>query len=306
MRAQQVDFLLAGFRDAAGANLAGGLVYTYVAGTTTEKATYTARDKSGTEANPIVLDAYGKKLVWADGAYKFVVKDSAGNTLYTFDNLEYGIPDSTLEYGATSSGAANVYAISAAPAWTEYAAGQVFEFLAHQTNTNTTPTLAVNGLAAKTFKRYDGSALHAGDITSGQWIRGVYDGTYVRLVPQNLVSGSWVPTFTGFSAGPTNVLARYLKIGKLCALSWTMTAGTSNATGFTMSAPFAAAAIAGMTWANRLDVVYDNGAYSTSPGKAEIISASSTITMYFNQNGTTLWTNANGKASGGTLIYEVE
>lgn len=306
MRAQQVEFLLAGFRAADGSNLAGGLVYTYEPGTTTNRTCWADRGKVTALSNPIVLDGYGKKAVFADGAYDFVVKDSAGNLLYTFSSLEYGTPDSTLEYGGISSGAANVYAIAAAPTFTEYATGQVFEFLSHQSSTIAAPTLAVNGLAAKTLKRYDGSALHAGDVASGQWIRVVYDGTYFRIVPQNMIAGAWVPSFTGFSANPTNVVARYIKQGKLCHIAWTMTAGTSNATTFTMSLPFTAVTVSGMKWGNRLDVVYDNGAYSTSPGKVEVVSAGSVATMYFNQDGTTLWTNANGKGSGGQLVYEVE
>lgn len=86
----QVDFLLAGLTDANGNDLTSGKVYTYGAGTDTTKTTWTESDKSVAAANPVVLGAYGRALIFADGNYKFVVKDADDNTLYTWDNLEYG------------------------------------------------------------------------------------------------------------------------------------------------------------------------------------------------------------------------
>lgn len=91
MSAIQIDFLLAGIRDLSGNPLNGGLVYTYSAGTTTDKATYTDKDKTSPATNPIVLDAYGQSQIYADGIYKVVVKTSAGTTLYTWDNVKFGV-----------------------------------------------------------------------------------------------------------------------------------------------------------------------------------------------------------------------
>lgn len=103
----QVETLMAGLTDTSGNALAGGLVHTYSAGTTTNKATYTESDKSVAAANPVVLDAYGRALIFADGIYKFVVKDSDGNTLYTWDNLEYKLQSVILPEVAAPSGIAN-------------------------------------------------------------------------------------------------------------------------------------------------------------------------------------------------------
>jgi len=85
----QVETLMAGLTDSSGNALAGGLVYTYSAGTTTNKDTWTEADKSVAAANPVVLDANGRALIFADGNYKFVVKDADDVTLYTWDDLEY-------------------------------------------------------------------------------------------------------------------------------------------------------------------------------------------------------------------------
>lgn len=58
---------------------------------------------------------------------------------------------------------------------------------------------------------------------------------------QSPTYSSWVPVFTGFSADPSNVVARYCVIGKVCFFYFHATAGTSNATTFTMTLPVAAA-----------------------------------------------------------------
>lgn len=73
--------------DGNGDPLVGGLLYTYVAGTSTPIATYS--DPGVTpNTNPVVLDANGEADVWlADGVYKFVLKDADGVTQWTVDNV---------------------------------------------------------------------------------------------------------------------------------------------------------------------------------------------------------------------------
>lgn len=75
------------FFDLNGNPLSGGLIYTYAAGTTTPKATYT--DESGTipMPNPIGLDSAGRATWWIAGAYKYIIKDALGNTIATTDNV---------------------------------------------------------------------------------------------------------------------------------------------------------------------------------------------------------------------------
>lgn len=76
------------FKDSTGAPLAGGFIYTYESGTSTPLATYS--DINGTEnANPIVLDSAGAATIYVNEsiAYKVVIKDSSGNTLYTKDPI---------------------------------------------------------------------------------------------------------------------------------------------------------------------------------------------------------------------------
>lgn len=85
------------FFDNNGDPLSGGLIYTYDAGTTTPRATYTTSAGSTPNANPIVLDSAGRVTtqIWLTSGinYKFVLKTSSGVTLDTEDNL-YGVPGS--------------------------------------------------------------------------------------------------------------------------------------------------------------------------------------------------------------------
>jgi hypothetical protein len=92
------------FLTTTGLPLNGGLLYTYQAGSSTPLATYT--DVNGTTANtnPIVLGTDGRPQneIWLTYGYnyKFVLKDSAGVTIQSYDNL-YGIIGTAPASGAT-------------------------------------------------------------------------------------------------------------------------------------------------------------------------------------------------------------
>lgn len=70
---------------------AGGLIYTYQAGSSTFLTTYTTVNGTIANTNPIVLDAYGRtpSEIWMQTgySYKFVIQTSAAVTLQTLDNL---------------------------------------------------------------------------------------------------------------------------------------------------------------------------------------------------------------------------
>ena len=74
-----------------GLPLAGGLIYTYQAGSSTLLTTYTTVNGNIANTNPIVLDASGRtpNEIWMQTgySYKFVIQTSATVTLQTLDNL---------------------------------------------------------------------------------------------------------------------------------------------------------------------------------------------------------------------------
>jgi hypothetical protein len=80
------------FFDNNGVILSGGKVYTYAAGTTTPRTSYTSSSGTTAHANPIILDSAGRVPggeIWlAVGLiYKFVVETSTGVLLGTYDNI---------------------------------------------------------------------------------------------------------------------------------------------------------------------------------------------------------------------------
>lgn len=110
--------------------------------------------------------------------------------------------------------------------------------------------------------------------------------------------------FTGFSANPTSVVARYKKIGKTCFIFITMTAGTSNTTGFT---------ITGMPFASVTGITQSSGALGgtnnnvTFSGNAQVVftTASTTAICILEGNGSG-WTAALGKSLSGMFFYETD
>jgi len=86
------------FNDVNGVPLSGGLLYIYAAGTSTPATSYSDPALTTPNSNPIVLDSRGEASVYfADGSYKFVLKDSLDVTVFTEDNI-------TLEdFSATST-----------------------------------------------------------------------------------------------------------------------------------------------------------------------------------------------------------
>jgi hypothetical protein len=91
------------FFDNSGQVLTGGLLYTYLAGTTTPAATYTSNTGTQFHTNPIILDASGRipngGEVWLaeNIQYKFVLKDSNSVLIGTWDNI-IGINSNFLNY----------------------------------------------------------------------------------------------------------------------------------------------------------------------------------------------------------------
>jgi hypothetical protein len=97
------------------------------------------------------------------------------------------------------SGAVNALIVTvAAPQVFSYSDGIVLSVKVAATNTNTTPTINVNGLGLKTIVNPDGSALAVGQLVAGGWSVLEYESTSGKFM---LVGGSGfaVPKF---SIGP--------------------------------------------------------------------------------------------------------
>jgi hypothetical protein len=82
------------FLGTTGLPLSGGKIYTYQAGSSTPLATYTTVNGTVANSNPIILGTDGRtpSEIWLTYGYnyKFILQDSVGSTIATYDNL-YGI-----------------------------------------------------------------------------------------------------------------------------------------------------------------------------------------------------------------------
>lgn len=105
------------FVDSNGDPLSGGLLYAYSAGSSTPLNTYTTSAGTVANANPIVLDSAGYPAsggsvveIWltSGSTYKFVLKTSAGVTLWTRDNIS-GINDTSVTIDQWVSGPTPTY-----------------------------------------------------------------------------------------------------------------------------------------------------------------------------------------------------
>ena len=84
---------------------AGGKVYTYEAGTTTPKISWTDSTGAVANANPIILDSKGECNLWTSGLYKVNVtqSDDTQITGYPVDNIGGG--QSSYDIAGYTSGA---------------------------------------------------------------------------------------------------------------------------------------------------------------------------------------------------------
>jgi len=82
------------FLGLTGLPLSGGRLYSYQAGSSTPLATYTTVSGTIANANPIILGTDGRapSEIWLTYGYnyKFILQDSAGGTIATYDDI-YGI-----------------------------------------------------------------------------------------------------------------------------------------------------------------------------------------------------------------------
>lgn len=95
------------FFTTTGIPLAGGYIYTYLAGSSTPVATYTTSAGTTANTNPIQLGTDGRppQEIWLTSGtnYKFVLADSTNAVIQTYDNL-YGIIGTSPSVSAVPSG----------------------------------------------------------------------------------------------------------------------------------------------------------------------------------------------------------
>lgn len=207
------------FFDNNGNPLVGGLIYSYVAGTNTPQASYTDASGSTPAANPVVLDSAGRADIWGSGVYKFVIKDSVGNTIDTIDNLTaiYGSGDmlkSTYDVANISQQVVGTTAVQTITNKT---------FTSPNINGNTAGTGLINpcegrltlttgvpvttgdvtGATSVFFTPYFGNKISL--YTGGNWI--IYKFSEMTLALGTLTSGKPYDVFIDFNSGSPQLVS---------------------------------------------------------------------------------------------------
>ena len=86
------------FFDSNGDPLSGGKLYSYIPGTSTNKALYSDRECTSAHTNPEILDSNGCTEVYGIGKYKLILRDSADLTTYFSDDNVTVSSESTSYY----------------------------------------------------------------------------------------------------------------------------------------------------------------------------------------------------------------
>lgn len=163
------------FVDNNGLPLASGTLETYASGTTTPKATYPTKTdlQAATNANntTLTLNAAGRPTVdlWLNGSYKFILKDSSANTIYTVDNVndpEYlrGADGNPILKVTGTTGAANYLQLTTATT------GNPVLLATDGSDTNVGLTVSCKGSGTITLSNdvvYSGSVSFPGGISVG-------------------------------------------------------------------------------------------------------------------------------------------
>ena len=199
------------FSDANGSPLNGGLLYTYLAGTSTPATTYTSRDGATNNTNPIVLDAAGRTPaeVWLDGGvlYKFVLKTSTFVQIGSYDSIP-AINDTTSVSNLITVAGTNALTGLATPALVGYATGAQFSFIAQNTNTGAV-TIDIDTLGVKSITKFGATPLLAGDIIAGALVQIEYDGTRFQLLTVGKTTFNYILETTTISATPISGIINF-------------------------------------------------------------------------------------------------
>lgn len=196
-------------------------------------------------------------------------------------------------WGGTAGGTADARTIAPSPSISTYAAGQEWAFInGAAANATATPTLAISGLAPRTGKRADGSALVPGDWPANALIRVIDDGTNLRLAER--VGGSFAGSIIQ-AEGAAVASAATTDI-------WANDGDTVHITGTTTITSFGTAVQAGQ-WKK---VIFDgvltltHGANLSLPGSANITTAADDMAFVYADTATqfdVLYFKKNGEAT---------
>lgn len=228
--------------DNNGNPLFNGQLFTYAAGTSSPQTTYTDSTGNTANTNPIILNSRGECNLWLNPAqaYKFLLEDAAGNSIWSVDNVT--APIIQIPYAAASG--TNTITVNTTPSFGTVQDGLLLYFKAANTTTGAA-TLNANSTGAYNLYYADGvTQIVPGAIIQNNIYAAVFDsslnssaGGYIIQNPSP-VSASYTGTPTGLTTAPTGTInVSITSDAKICSLTIPggIFIGTSNATSMTIT-----------------------------------------------------------------------
>jgi len=225
--------------DNNGNSLSSGKIYTYAAGTTTPKATYTTSAATIANTNPVILDSSGFAQIWLTGSYKIEVRDSNDVVLRTLDNVN--------DYPAGSSASTEWVASTLTPT---FISSTSFSVLGNQT---------ADLQVGRRIRITDSSTLY-GTITTSVF-------TTLTTVTVLLDSGAITGIITAFALGFASVNNPSISPRTIAGLSGVYNGGTAGGTAnaLTLTVPGL-----GSSWGVGTTFVFKPSATSTTNSTVNI------------------------------------
>jgi hypothetical protein len=204
---KKVDYTY--FEDIKNVNLYGGLTAAVASLSTTEVSLRITDSQTVTDnlsiptTMQLVIDRGGDiaisagKVLTVNGTIRagsYQIFSGSGTVTFSGSGIEYGawksggtdaIRGKVTDLGryAADAETSDTYVITLSPAPTAYYTGMVIHFYAKTANTGAC-TLNVNGLGAKTIKKFHDQDTATGDIEAGQHVVVEYDGTNFQMQSQ--------------------------------------------------------------------------------------------------------------------------
>jgi hypothetical protein len=140
------------------------------------------------------------------------------------DSVNVGqVQSDIVAHASAVGGTADAITATFSPAFTTYTAKMRFRFTAGAANTNTAPTINIDGLGAKTIKKLNGAALAVADIAgSGHVCDCVYNGTDVILLNFAPVAVDREQTFTAKQTFTRPLIVSLDTLTDAATIAWDM------------------------------------------------------------------------------------
>jgi len=185
------------FFDNNGQPLAGGMIYTYAAGTTTPQTVYTSATGTTPHSNPIILNSAGRVPsgeIWLTDSlqYKFVVETSTGILIGTYDNI-IGINSNFVNFEAQ----------------TEFATATAGQTVFTLSTINYSPGTNTLNVFIDGVKQYVGASYLETNSTTVTFTSGLHVGAQVEFTTAVTLSAGIVSaTMVTYTAGFTGAVAQ--------------------------------------------------------------------------------------------------